>query len=332
MRLFVREHLPLIGIQILQFAVVILVYWLDGYRNWPTALYAAFLGMVGLAGYLSYRWFSHLDYYRRLSEPLESLEASIQSRGRTPASEALDRLLSEQFRLYQGRLQAYEQKRNEHHTFMNQWVHQMKTPLSVIQLTVQDRDEPDYASIREEADRLEKGLETVLYAARLESFKHDFRVEPVSLKQIADTAVHENKRLFIRHAVYPEVRIAGEMAVQSDAKWLLFALQQLVVNAIKYSPENGKVAITAYPAGQDAVLEVRDRGIGIPLCDQRRVFEPFYTGENGRRFRESTGMGLYLVREICRKLGHEVELESREGEGTVVRLVFRAHLPELTTL
>lgn len=96
------------------------------------------------------------------------------------------------------------------------------------------------------------------------------------------------------------------------------------MNAIKYTDgEHKKVTVVAYRAEQGTVLEVRDRGVGIPPQDIRRVFEPFYTGENGRRFGESTGMGLYLVYEVCRRLEHRLELESRPGEGTAVRLIFQ---------
>ena len=71
------------------------------------------------------------------------------------------------------------------------------------------------------------------------------------------------------------------------------------------------------------VLEITDRGIGIPKSDMKRVFDPFYTGENGRKLKESTGMGLYLVKEVVHKMNHQIELESEQGKGTTVRLIFR---------
>lgn len=323
MRLFLREHLPLVLVQLVVLTAVLLVFWLDGYRNLPTALYSLFLGLVGLGAYLCWRYFSHRDLYRKLTEMPSTMEESIRSSGHQPMSEALDQLMKHQYRHYQNSLLALEQKKSEHLTFMNQWVHQMKTPLSIIHLTVQEGDSPAYTSIREEADRLEKGLETVLYTARLESFQQDFRVEPVGLRQIAEKAVHENKRLFIRNYVYPEVQMEEGLEVESDAKWLIFALSQLLTNAIKYSKVNQTVTLTARHTGKEIILEIRDRGIGIPQHDLKRVWEPFYTGDNGRTHRESTGMGLYLVREICRNLGHGLELDSRIDEGTTARIIFR---------
>lgn len=325
MRLFIRDHLPLILIQIIQLMLVLLIYWLDGYRNAPTAFYSIFVGLFLLSLYLIYRYMSHRAMYRRLSEPLQTLDESIQSIGYAPMSEAVQVLLEIQYRHYQTQLKAGEKKREDHLTFINQWVHQMKTPLAVIHLIAQDEEDDRFASIREEADRMEKGLETVLYAARLDVFEHDFRVEQVSLKRIAQQSVHENKRAFIRNKVYPELIMDQEFTVESDAKWLLFVLGQLVTNAIKYSAGNQlKVTISAWRDNEEIILEVRDRGIGIPKQDLKRVFQPFFTGENGRINRESTGMGLYLAEQFCRRLGHRIELESEPGKGTAVRLAFAA--------
>jgi OmpR family two-component system sensor histidine kinase YxdK len=333
MRLFWREHLPLILVQLVQLSLVVAVFLLDGYRNLPTALYAWFLGLVGLAGYLGWRYLSHRELYRRLSEPFSDLEQVLRPASRHPLEEAVDGLVRGQYRQYQDNLLSMEQRQADHLSFINQWVHQMKTPLSILHLTVQDGDDPAYASVREEADRLEQGLETVLYAARLESFRRDFRVAPAELRAIAERAVSENKRLFIRSQVYPEVRADEDLFVETDAKWLGFAVSQLLTNAIKYSAKNGKVTLSAVRTAEAVVLEVRDRGIGIPSHDLKRVTEPFYTGDNGRTHRESTGMGLYLVQEICRNLGHELRLDSAPGEGTCVSIVFRAGvLPNLTKL
>lgn len=326
MRLFIREHLLLIVIHIIQLFLVLLVYWLDGYRNLPTALYSVFLGFVVLTGYLIYRYISHRSFYQRLSRSLADLDESLQTSGQTPLAKALDELLDSQYRRYRQQLKIYETRRRDQLTFMNQWVHQMKTPLSVIHLTVQQEEDPRYESIREEAERIEKGLETVLYAARLEAFEQDFAVERLSLRGAVERVIHENKRSFIRNHVYPEVRIDESLCVESDAKWLHFMLNQLLSNAIKYSSgSQQKIVFNARTTETEVGLSIRDSGVGIPKSDLKRVFQPFYTGENGRKFRESTGMGLYLVQEICRHLGHRVTLESEVGEGTTVTLWFASH-------
>ena len=206
---------------------------------------------------------------------------------------------------------------------MNQWIHQMKTPLSVIELITQDEVEPRFESINEETDRLKKGLEMALYVARLEAFTQDFYVERVQLHKIVNDSVHEHKRFFIRNFVYPELKIDKDITVESDAKWLQFLIGQILSNAIKYSSgSREKIRVRACKEGNNVILEIADNGVGIPKQDLPRVFKPFFTGENGRDFKESTGMGLYLVYEITKQLGHSVEIHSEVGKGTVVRIKF----------
>lgn len=327
MKLFLKEHALLIIIQIIQFSAVMSIYWLDGYRNVGPALYSIMLGLFFLGGYLCYQYYSRRHYYRRLQEPLLSLDDSIQQLDQAPVSEALEQLLRQQYRYYQQRLATINQQQQEHLTFMNQWVHQMKTPLSVIELTVQDVDEPEFASIREELERMSSGLNTILYMARLRTFEQDFHIRSISLSEVIREVVQEHKRLFIRNQVYPDVQIKdGDLWTESDQKWLFFMVSQLVVNAVKYSAHtNNKVILSSYIVGHQAVIEVQDYGVGIPASDIKRVFEPFFTGENGRHFRESTGMGLYLTHEAAQRLDHQLELESTVNQGTTVRILFPSY-------
>ncbi|QOS99338.1 sensor histidine kinase [Brevibacterium sp. JNUCC-42] len=323
MKLFIQEHIPLICYTIAQLFIILFIYWFDGYPHILTALYSVFLGTVLLVGYLIYRYFTHRSFYNRLSNPMIALNESIKDSDSTPLSTALDTLLQEQYKHYQDQLKKWDRKQQEQMTFMNQWVHQMKTPLSVIELITQDADDSRFDSINEETERIKKGLEMVLYVARLETFEQDFHVVRVPLLEMIDSVIHENKRLLIRSYVYPEVKVDPSLMVETDKKWFRFMLNQVLSNAIKYSlGRKGKVIISAYSKGRAVILEIRDYGVGIPPADLPRVFRPFYTGENGRKFKESTGMGLYLVKEICGKLNHEIEIESEVGKGTNVRIVF----------
>ncbi|AFC28216.1 hypothetical protein PM3016_1286 [Paenibacillus mucilaginosus 3016] len=328
MKLFLRDHLVLIAVHMIQLTLVLLVYVLDGFRDWKTGLYAMFLGLFVLAAYLVYKYATHRDYYARLSRPLESLDESVRPAGKAPVPQALGELLQSQYRHYREQLQEEAHRKQEHLTFIHQWVHQMKTPLSVIHLTVQERRDEQAANIREEAERLDRGLETVLYAARLESMEQDMQVEPARLRELAGSVIHEHKRLFIRSGVFPDNRIDEDLTVETDVKWMRFVLSQLLSNAIKYSAGSGeKITFAAVRQGEEIILEIRDRGVGIPASDMKRVFRPFFTGENGRTFRESTGMGLYLVKRICARLQHPVELESEAGQGTTVRIRFQGIEP-----
>lgn len=323
MKLFWREHTSLLIIYFLQMALFPVIYWLDGYKNVSVLFYSVGLSTFFLFCYLVQRYINHQTFYQRLSQTIDSLEETIQKTGDSPLPEALDQLMEKQFKCYQDEIIHYKKKLKDHITFITQWVHQMKTPISVIQLTIQEEDNPHFDSIQEELDRLRKGLEMVLYASRLDEFEHDFHVESIYLSQLVKKVIADNRRLFIRNHVYPDIQVPTDLIIYSDEKWLAFILSQLLTNAVRYSSGKGKkVTFKANWRGKKVILEVQDQGIGIPKQDLRRVCDPYFTGQHGREYQESTGMGLYLVREICNKLDHQIELESEEGIGTIVRLVF----------
>lgn len=163
----------------------------------------------------------------------------------------------------------------------------------------------------------------ILFIA-VDRFEDDFQVEVLLLRKTVSEAVSENRRLFIRRGIQADIQVDEEIFVYSDAKWLRFMLTQILTNAVNYtSGTNKTVTVSSTQIGTDTILNITDQGIGISPEDLRRVFNPYFTGERGRQYHESTGMGLYLVHEICNRLGHKVELHSRPGEGTTIRLTFR---------
>ncbi|SMF90768.1 Signal transduction histidine kinase [Paenibacillus uliginis N3/975] len=329
MKLFLREQRPLIFVYIAQLLIITLVYWLDGYRNMSVSIYACLISGCLLAGYLIFRYVANRSFYKRLEQPHASPEPFQKEFSRepsqTPLAEALQQVLRSQFRHYTTDLHNYKHRIESHIQFINQWAHQMKTPISVIHLILQKKDDPDSTAIGDELDRLKKGLDLVLYSARLDTFERDFYVETLQLEQIVRSTASEQKRLFIRRRIFPSIDIEAGISITSDEKWLSFVLSQLITNAVRYTPsERGKLFFKGYRQDQDIVLEIRDEGIGIPGSDLPRVFDPYFTGENGRRYQESTGMGLYLVQQICSKLGHDLEIESTIGEGTTVRITFHS--------
>ncbi|MNO28563.1 Sensor histidine kinase GraS [compost metagenome] len=334
MRLFWKEHVPLLLFLVPQILLVPFLYWLAGTRQAEIAGYALLLSFTLLLLYLIYRYVSNREVYRRMMEPPQTLEELLQPAGDTPLALALHELLESGYRLYESELYRYGKQREQQLAFSGRWVHQMKTPISVIQLTLENEREKETLpesvldSIQEELDRLRKGLEMALYTSRLEQFEHDFHVAPVRLLDVVNEAVADHRKLFIRKGVYPDIRIAEELEVYTDKKWLMFVLSQLITNAVNYSAGVGeKVEFTAYARGKKTVLDVRDYGIGILKEDIRRVFEPYYTGQRGRQYSESTGMGLYLVHEVCSRLGHRVELASTPGQGTTISLLFERQRP-----
>ena len=315
--------MPLIFVYIAQLGLILFVFWIDGYRDYSIILYAAILSSCLLIGYLVYRYLTHRNFYKRLEEPHAFMDEFTKAGSGAPLATRLQSLLKSQYRRYQSDIQHYQYKLRNHIQFINQWVHQMKTPLSVIHLIVQDEDEPHFTAIGDELDRIKKGLDMVLYTARLDEFEHDFYVEMLPFEKVVRSVTSNQKRLFIRNRVFPSIEMVEGLEIASDEKWLSFVITQLVTNAVRYtSGGNRKIFLKGFKRGANVVLEVQDEGVGIPKSDLPRVFDPYFTGENGRNFQESTGMGLYLVKQICDKLGHRVEIESTINKGTTVRIIF----------
>lgn len=293
--------------------------------------YIALLAVVMTTLILSVDYLRHRDFRRNVARRVDAGHNSLAPlpRGATREQRALAELLVGAQRESQAELQQRRVAAEEHRAFIELWVHQMKTPLTVLELTAQQEladEEPGgpWHSAVEELDQLSNGLELMLTNARLERFDLDLTPASVDLAEAVRTAVNQLKRSWLRTGVFPKVHapVAG-VRVETDAKWLQVVLRQLLTNAIKYSSSGQTVTISVAAREGGATIAVADAGIGIPQEDLPRVFERFYTGANGRRGQAATGMGLYLAAEICRRLGHLLELESQPGEGTTASITIR---------
>lgn len=231
-------------------------------------------------------------------------------------------------------LEKYKKSFETQNYFNNRWIHQMKTPVSVIKLILEDENQgnldektkKNYESIEEEIEKLSHGLEMALYTLRVSNFELDFKVEDVSLLEIIRNIINENKNAFIVNSIYPKINSEEDIIIKSDKKWIKFVISQIISNSIKYSKvkdsSNKTIDIEFYNKDNKTILLIEDKGVGIPKQDLDRIFDPFFTGKNGRKYLESTGMGLYLVKDVCDKLGHGIFIESIEGEGTKSSIIF----------
>lgn len=322
-KLFLRDYASFIVFQFLLVGFIMVLYWLDGFRNVDTAIYSFCISLVLLASFLLIRYLMRQRYLIKISQLPKTMEDVLQKNAKTPEAIQAEKYMHELYRLYKHELQSLYAGQKRHDQFINQWVHQMKTPISVIELLLQDERPLDKKNVQEEIDRLRRGLDMVLVNARLENFEDDMQVEQVALKTIVTATVNENKRLFITKRVFPEIHIEDDIIVASDSKWLHFIIGQFVTNAVKYTFEaNKKIVISAVKKNDHVHLAICDEGIGIPASDLSRVTKAFFTGENGRKTGESTGMGLYLAKEICGKLGHELNITSEVEKGTIVTVTF----------
>ncbi|WP_075619878.1 sensor histidine kinase [Paenisporosarcina indica] len=326
-KLFIREHAAYVIFQFIMVLFIMLLYWLDGFRNIDTAVYSIVISTLLIVSFLFGRYVKRYSYLNKILSQPKEMEAALQRNGKSPEQQQVEDYLQSLYRLYQNEVQTLYANQKRQLQFMNQWVHQMKTPVSVAELLLQE-ESFDKKSMQEELDRMKRGLDSVLMNARLDTFEQDMQVELVHLKSLVSEVVSDHKRLFITNHVYPVIDIERKYIIPTDAKWMKFVIGQFITNAVKYTFEEGKkVQIRATCQEGDVLLSVQDEGIGIPSTDLPRVMKAFFTGENGRKSGESTGMGLYLANEICYKLGHELMIESEKDKGTIVSILF--HNPEV---
>ncbi|WP_391117098.1 sensor histidine kinase [Psychrobacillus sp. L3] len=323
-RLFIREHVTFLIFQFLLVLFIMLLYWLDGFRNLDTAIYSIVISSILTITFLGTLFVKKYSFYKKILSVPTKIEVVLQREAQSPEIKQVEMYLQHIYRLYQKEVQLLYATQNRHLQFMNSWVHQMKTPISVLELMAQNDHQVDSISVSEETDRLKRGLDAVLMNARLDTFEEDMQIEQVDIKQLVSLVVTENKRLFIGHHVFPVISIDENCIVTSDTKWLRFVIAQFLTNAVKYTfEENKKVYFETKIKDEHVIFSVRDEGIGIPTSDIKRVTKAFFTGENGRKTGESTGMGLYLAQEICNRLGHEMTITTKVGEGTTVSIVFK---------
>ena len=196
------------------------------------------------------------------------------------------------------------------------WAHQIKTPIASMRLTLQSQDSPLARQQLEELQRIEQYVEMVLAFLRLDSDSTDYLFREYELDDMVRGAVRKFSTQFIRRRMtlhYQPLRIR----VLTDEKWLSFVVEQVLSNALKYTPDGGEVWVELEGP---ATLCIRDNGMGIAPEDLPRIFQKGYTGYHGRRDKKASGLGLYLCRRICTNLGHSITAQSTPGEGTTIRI------------
>lgn len=195
------------------------------------------------------------------------------------------------------------------------WAHQIKTPIAAMRLALQNEDSPLSRRLTGEVCRVEQYVQMALTYLRLGSDSSDYVIRPCALDDIVRPAVRRFAGEFIQRKIQLSYQPLN-CTVVTDEKWLGFVIEQVLSNALKYTPQ-GSVTICMEPGD---VLCIRDTGIGIAPEDLPRIFEKGYTGYNGRSHRKASGLGLYLCREILTRLGHSISAESQVDCGTTIRI------------
>ena len=219
----------------------------------------------------------------------------------------------------------YREKINDFKEYVELWIHEVKIPLSALILYTHNK-KIDKAFVKE-INKVDNYLEQILYYIRSENTEADYIIKEVDLNKVIRDVMLKNKDVLLERNI-DIVSDVHNLKVLTDYKWLEFMINQVISNSMKYirDIENKKIEIKAYKEDHHIILEILDNGMGIPKSDIGRVFNKTFTGQNGRKVPGSTGMGLYIVHNLCKKLGHKLEIESIEGEYTKVKFIFDSNL------
>lgn len=309
---YLRQNLT----EIILFAVFALIFMFVFFLynvNTEAVIYAAFLCFVILTVVFFVRFNKFLRRHKQREHILENILIMTEELPEPATSAEYDyiRMIKKLSSEYKRKISVYQQERSESIDYYSTWIHQIKTPISVMTMILQSEDTEEHRELLAELFRIEQYAEMALFYIRLDSVSSDFVFKVYSLDDIIRNAVRKYAPQFIRKKL--SLQYSGtQITVLTDEKWLLFIIEQILSNAVKYT-EKGGITITVSP---DKLLCIADTGIGISSEDLPRIFEKGFTGYNGRADKKSTGIGLYLCKKAADKLSHRITAESVPGKGS----------------
>lgn len=244
------------------------------------------------------------------------------------------------------KIHALEDAQQDYRDYLESWVHEIKTPITAITLLSENirktaaddssgsskrllSDSGDsitpaisevFRKISLENGRIENYVDLILYHARSEQVYKDYLIRKTDLKEVVYEVLEKEHLLLIRHQVQAEV-LCGDQ-VFTDKKWISFILNQLILNSVKYRGDAPVLRFETHRGKNNITLILEDNGTGIPAEDLPRIFEKGFTGSNGRDHEKATGMGLYLCKKLCGRLGISLSAQSEYGKGTKMLLTF----------
>lgn len=299
--------------------------------NMKNIIYINFVTLTIYSVYLLAGYLNNKRYYKTIKEIIDTQKENIINILPYPKTneqklnyDLMRIIYDEQTK----KIEKLNEERIENLEFVTSWVHEVKTPIAVSRLIIENNSEKPKEdilnSIEEEFDKIEDHVERALYYARVDAFSKDYFINDIDIEKLLKDVIKKNARSFISKKIKVEIENAS-VEVTSDKKWLFFIIDQIITNSLKYIDNGGFIKIYTEKDDKEKRLIIEDDGIGIKREDLDRVFEKGFTGYTGRQSYKSTGMGLYLAKKLSMKLGHYLSIESKYGEFTRVTI----HFPKL---
>ena len=331
-KLYVKNHLPLILLNLLG-ALALSLFLLATGNAIQTVLFIFITWMLVLILCLT---ICYLSRKKRLDKLLE-MAGQLKERYLIPEvmqepdraeEQVFYQLLKMSEKSMLERIGEVERERGEYRAYIEQWVHEVKTPITALKLLCENNRSPFSRDVLAELENINRYTEQALYYARSEHTEKDYSIREMNLADVVHGAIADNKYL-LRQCDMAITVDDLEPVVYADDKWVRFILNQIISNAVKYRPpQHPALRIFTERSGDQVLLSIADNGIGIPESDLPRIFEKGFTGQNGRTIHSSTGIGLYLCKRLCDKLGIGLAASSPD-KGTTITLSF--HINDFIT-
>ncbi|EHK2364778.1 TPA: sensor histidine kinase [Clostridium perfringens] len=326
LRDFIKERIVFIIINslILLFtALLLMVLKVDSFA-------ILFIVIINGAGILTYHIFDYLrkkQYYDEIKENMESLDkkyliSEVIEEGTFTESKLIYDVICKGNKAMNDEIGEFKRGINDYREYIELWVHEIKTPIATCKLLIENNESPLTESIGEEVCKLENYIDQALFYTRSNTLEKDYIIKEMILSSCVNKVLNNNADSLIKKRVKISLGDLEKM-VYSDSKWIEFILGQIISNSIKYmNKEHKELKIYCNENSKYVILNIEDNGAGISEKDISRVFDKGFTGENGRKFGKSTGIGLYLCKKLCKKLGLDITLISEEGKFTRVSIIF----------
>lgn len=293
----------------------------------PTLIFIFIIWFTPLCVYLLIDCINKKRFYDNIEVVMEKLDKKyllpeVIKRPKFYEGNIIYELLQESNRNMHEHVNYYKNLQVEYRDYIEAWVHEIKTPISSSRLIAENSEGRIKNVIDEELHKIQDYVEQALYYSRSTGVSNDYIIKEFDISEAIMSIIRRNRRGLINKRIQVQIEDAKGLVI-TDKKWVEFIINQIVVNSINYSKDKDQyLRVHTKEREENLILTIEDNGVGICKKDVNRVFNKGFTGENGRRFGKSTGIGLYLARKLCEKLGLGIELTSKEAIGTTVNIIF----------
>lgn len=289
-----------------------------------------FLSVVNIMFSLFFHVYDYIkrkNYYEGLIDNLESLDKKYLISDLMGEPTFIDGIILKEILYYANKsmndeIALLRNSMIEYEEYINIWVHEIKTPIATTKLIIENNKNDVTKSIDEEINKIDNYIEQALYYAKSSYSNDDYIIKKLNLRDVVNKVIRKNSRSLIAKKIKITLENLEEI-IYSDSKWIEFIINQIIINSIKYVNKDEKqILISSNKIDQNIILKMEDNGCGISEKDINKIFDKGFTGENGRKFTKSTGIGLFLCKKLCENLGLSIKAESKIDVGTIIYIVF----------